>query len=214
MAIAGTPDLMTDTNDENYSFTLKGSGITRRWVVVGLLVTIVILIVGSCAVLLSLRQSYYSLVRQALEFRVTSTMKMMPSRSQVMADRVSTLRSLVEDFDEKDKFEFMLVDNDGRVTVTSSGFAYSDDEPLDDYREAASSSDGTGTFIGTSASGEHIMAITKMLTTPIGDTAAIRFVTSPRRIDNQLSNAAGATFAICAVVLFLVIMSGIYLSAP
>ena len=201
---------MTQTSDKNEDFSIKGSGITRRWVLVGLLLTIVILLVGSCAVLLSLRQSYYSLAQQALEFRITSTLRLMPSRTQSSAERVAALRSLVEDFDEKDKFEFMLVDGDGRVTVTSSGFAYGEDEPLDDYREAASSSDGMGTFIGTSASGEHIIAVTKMLTSPIGDTAAIRFVSSLREIDSQLGSAAGITAAICLIVLFFVVSSGIY----
>ncbi|MEG2083306.1 MAG: hypothetical protein RRY38_01765, partial [Oscillospiraceae bacterium] len=86
-----------------YGITIKGSGITRRWVAVSLLTTIVILISASVAVMLALRQNYYSLVRQALEYRISSTMKLLPSSNMPTPERVSAVRCLVEDFDEKNK---------------------------------------------------------------------------------------------------------------
>lgn len=195
----------------NYNgLTIRGSGITRRWVFVSLLITIAILVVGSAAVLLSMRQSYYSLARQAIEFRISTTMRLMPSTNLTTAERVSAVRSLVEDFDEKSKFEFMLVDDAGSVIVTSSGFAYNSEEPLDDYFGAERSSDGVGSFVGYSANGEHIIAVTKLLSSPIGDAAAIRFVSSLHGIDSQLFRLTRTVIAVCVIVIGLVLFSGIY----
>ena len=102
---------------------MRYSGITRRWIIVGVLSTLVIIIVASAAIIVSLRQSYYSSARQAIEWRVRSTMRIISSAGENMQDRISMLHSLVEDFNEKDRCEFMLVDSDGKALVTSSGFS-------------------------------------------------------------------------------------------
>ncbi|MDO4566221.1 MAG: HAMP domain-containing sensor histidine kinase, partial [Oscillospiraceae bacterium] len=193
-----------------YGFKLSGSGITKRWIVVSLLLTIVILVVASAAILLSTRQSYYSLARQAIDFRIRSTISQLPSSSLTAADRAAALRGLVEDFGEKEKFEFMLVDSSGSVIVTSSGFSYNSEEPMEDYFAAETSSDGEGTYIGYSASGEHIIAVTRLLSSPIGEAAAVRFVSSLRSIDAQLMSVAQTVVLVCLAIIGFVVFSGAY----
>ena len=189
----------------------KTYGITRRWVTTSLLSTIMILVVASVAILFSLRSNYYANARQALEYRVRSTMRQIPSSSTMTnQERVAKMRSMVEDFSEKDKFEFMLVDISGNILVTSSGFSYDVDETPQDYLIAASAPDGQGSAITRSPTGEHTIAVTQMLTSTIGDTQAIRFVSSLKNIDSQLFKMAQIVVLVCLIVLGFTIFSGLY----
>lgn len=185
--------------------------ITHRWITSSLLTIILILIVASVAILLSLRSNYYANARQALEYRVRSAMRQLPSSSTMTnQERISKLRGMVEDFSEKDKFEFMLVDLSGNILVTSSGFVYADDETPQDYLLAASAPDGQGSAISRSPTGEHTIAVTQMLTSPIGDTQAIRFVSSLKNVDSQLLKMAQIVVLVCLVVIGFTIFSGLY----
>ncbi len=189
---------------------MRYSGITRRWIIVGVLSTLVIIIVASAAIIVSLRQSYYSSARQAIEWRVRSTMRIISSAGENMQDRISMLHSLVEDFNEKDRFEFMLVDSDGKALVTSSGFSPDNTEPLDDYYMAVKNADGQAAYIGYSSNREHIIAVTQLLGSPIGDTEAIRFVSSLRGVDEQLIKIAEIIVAVDLVIMLFTIFSGAY----
>ncbi len=175
-----------------------------------MLMTIVILVIASVAIIFSLRQSYYSSARQALEYRVRSTMSKVPTTMMMPAERISAIRSLVEDFDEKSKFEFMLVGDNGNVLVTSSGFDYDSDEPLEDYIEATRDSSGQGYFIGESATGEHIIAMTQLLVNQIGDAQAIRFVSSLGSVDRELLRLTQIIVLVCVIIIAFVVLSGIY----
>lgn len=189
---------------------MKGSGITRRWIIVGVLTTVLILIIASAAIIISLRQSYYASAKQAIEWRVRSTLRAISSSGESAQEKVTALRRLVEDFGEKDRFEFMLVDSQGRILVTSSGFSPTDTEPLDDYYMAVKNADGQASFIGYSSNHEHIIAVTQLLGSPIGDTEAIRFVSSLRGVDEQLVKIAEIIVAVDLVILLFTAFSGFY----
>ncbi len=188
----------------------KGSGITRRWIIVGVLSTVIILIIASAAIIVSLRQSYYSAAKQAIEWRVRSAMRSISSSGGNRKERISTLHRLVEDFAEKDRFEFMLVDAEGKILVTSSGFSPANTEPVDDYYLAVKESDGLASYIGYSANREHIIAVTQMLGSPIGDAEAIRFVSSLRGVDEQLMKLTEIIVAVDVVIILFTIFSGFF----
>ncbi len=186
------------------------SGITRRWIAVGVLSTAVILVIATAAIIISLRQSYYASARQAIEWRVSSAMRAISASGSSRQDRVSALHSLVEDFAEKDRFEFMLVDSGGRILVTSSGFSPANTEPLDDYSMAVRNADGQAVYIGYSPNREHIIAVTQLLDSPIGDAEAIRFASSLRGVDEQLIKLTELIVVVDLVVMMFTIYSGLY----
>ena len=190
----------------------KGRGITQRWIATSLLSTIVILAVAAVTIFFSLRSSYYANARQALDYRLRSTMRSVPTASSGMSEqeKIAKLRGLVQDFSEKDKFEFMLVDGNGKVLVTSSGFSYDGTETLPDYEQAAQSADGTGSYIGRSDTGEHVIAVSRLLPNPIGDTFAIRFVSSLKGVDSQLFKFAQIIAVVCLIIIGFTIFSGMY----
>lgn len=186
----------------------KGSGITRRWIYIGVLSVVLILIIASVAIVLSLRSSYYSSAQQAIEWRVRSTLRYIPSGNS--QDRIASLHGLVEDFSEKEKFEFMLVSSQGKVMMTSSGFSPSSNEPLDDYYDALESEDGLASRVGYSKNREHIIAVTQILPIPVGDVEAIRFVSSLRGVDEQLRLITMLVITVDAIVLLFTIFSGMF----
>lgn len=189
----------------------KRHGITRRWIAVSLITTVLILAVASVVIVLSMRSTYYDNAQQVLEYRLGYTLLSVPAGGTAEV-RAATLRDMVENFSdtEKSKFEFMLVGEDGRILATSSGFAYSPDEPIDDFYEAAASDSGIGVYIGYSTSGEHIIAVTQMLTRPAGEVEAIRYVSSLTNIDAQLNRIIQIDLSVCAVVILFTVLSGIF----
>ncbi len=193
-------------------FKKRYRGITRRWIVGSLLWTILILVVGVFAIIYFLRESYYNYAMNALTWRVEQSYRAAPADlSMSEAKREQVLRSMVQDFTERDRFELMLVDKDGRVLLTSSGFEFDSDEPLEDYVSALESPDRTGSYIGDSQSGEHIVSYTMLFSSPVRDKiAGIRMVTSLRQVDAQLLEISYFLIIICALVLFFSIFSGSY----
>ena len=188
----------------------KNGGVIRRWIVVTLLATVVLLIIACTVIFLSQRANYLSLAQQDLAYRARSLVSMVPTSGTTLEERTNALVGLVEDFSMKDRYELMLLDRNGNAVVTSSGFAYDAKEPRDDFYLALQSEDGTGNFVGYSANDEHIVAHTHILSTAVGDITALRLVSSISRIDVELETTAYTMVVICFGVLLLTIFSGGY----
>ena len=54
-------------------------------------------------------------------------------------DFSSSVRKMVEDFDEKDRMELMAIDKSGTVIITSSGFSPTEQLDMPAYTQALSS---------------------------------------------------------------------------
>lgn len=188
----------------------KTGSITRRWVFGNLLLIAVILLLAELAAMVFVRQSYYNSVEQAISYRIQTLERNLPSVSLSASERAAALRVYVEEFVEKDKFELMLLNHAGVVTVTSSGFAAEDSIKPDDYTAALFSADGRGTYTGYTSQGEHVTAVTRVLVSPIGEISAVRFVTSLTKIDAQLKSLALISSALVIIVLAFTFASGVY----
>lgn len=188
-------------------FKGRKRGITSRWVTTNLLLTIIILAAAAIIVVISTRQSYYNDAQTVLETRVLEMVNRIYENPQ---SQVEELRKYVVNFTEKEKFEVMLISEDDEVTITSSGYTYSNEEPLDDYKAAKNAANGKGSFIGKSAKGEHIIAVTQLLSSQIGETVAVRFVSSLQLVDASLVTVTQIAIAVCSVILVFSIMTGLY----
>ena len=186
--------------------------IAERWIYVTFLPTLLTVLVSCFAMRYITQQNYYSMAEQALDFRIRSTISLLPSQSISKRDRYNGMVSLVEDFSEKDQFEFMLLDADGNILVTSSGFELKDDSTITEFQNASSSADNTFFFTSDikDKSKEHVMAITRVLTADYGDAAAIRFVTSLSEIDKEINNNTKLYFGLGGIILLLVTLTGIF----
>ncbi len=190
---------------------MRKSNITRRWLVNNLGVISVMLFAIVIGGTVFVRSYYYGSARQYL----TSRMNMVSSILQRSYNDPATsfsaeVRSLVENWSEKDKTELMVISGKGNVGLTSSGFV--PEEKLDemaDYTEA--SANGTsGYYTGKMAGGEKIMAVCVMLPANDAGYTAIRMVSSLERVNRHISTITIALAAVCITILVLMFISGLY----
>ena len=192
------------------------NSITKRWLTGSLLITLIALILAEAVFLVANRQSYYSGVEQAILSRFSSIsgqlkMTVGPTAAATAQSRSLALRRMVEQFDAKDKFEFMLLDADGRLIATSSGYLPAEGEgDWSEELDAAVEAGGTARRIYTSAAGERVLAITMLTPYAAEDVAALRMSTSLELVDDALSQNAWISLALIAVILGFSLWSGLF----
>ena len=102
------------------------SGITRRWLRGNLLITVLLVLLAEAMFLYSYTRSYYNSVQQTMYRRfssVTGQLKVYTADTvySAAANRSMALRRMVEQYSDKDKYEFMLLDSYGGGIASSSG---------------------------------------------------------------------------------------------
>ncbi len=182
--------------------------ITKRWLFNNLGVILVILISLEIGFSMGIREFYYNTVRAAIMAQANYVTNQLTDYSEDMSGNFSEqVRSLVENFKERNHMELMTVDLDRRVTFTSSGFEADSTIQTSDFDKAMSV--GIGEFVGT-VNGENIMAIT--VASPVVDQqlAAMRFAVSLDRIDRQIVLLILIITLFGVAIIFFVIFSSSY----
>ena len=157
------------------------------------------------------RSYYYGTARQYLTSRINMISSILQrSYNDPAASFSAEVRSIVENWSEKDKMELMVVDGRGRIGLTSSGFV--PEESLDDMEDfsQALSSGTSGYYTGKISSGENIMAVCLMLPDNDLGYSAVRLVSSMEKIDRSVSFIALIFIVICFAILILMFASGLY----
>ena len=191
------------------------SGITRRWLRGNLLITIVLVLVVEAMFVYSCSRSYYSSAQQTMVRRFSSIagqLKMYTgdTAQRAAANRSVALRRMVEQFADKDKFEFMLLDSNGAVIASSSG---TDAEGIvvdDDFGKAQEAADGMGVAVYRTASGESVMSVCSLVPYAAEDVAAMRLVTSLSLIETQLEHTIVFSALVAVAILAFTVASGLY----
>ena len=191
------------------------SGITRRWLRGSLLITVLLVLLAETMFLYNYTRSYYNSVQQTMYRRFSSVsgqLKMYTGdTAQSTADaRSMALRRMVEQFADKDKYEFMLLDGYGAVIASSSGTSAEGIVTTTDFDQAQDASDGLGVAVYRTQSGEMVMSACYLVPYAAEDVAAMRLVTSLTLIGAQIKNAVIASLVIVAVILAFTVMSGLY----
>lgn len=190
---------------------LAGRGITKRWLINSLGVTLLILIIVEAAFIVSIKNYYYSSARQVLDSEASIVSGLLLRLMDDANANVSTeIRNLVENFSDKDKMELMALTHSGKVTVTSSGFSNPRNIDMPDFKEALESSNGRGYYVGYLDSGEKVMAVSMLLPVINTDCTAMRFVTSLQKVDQQILFAVLMVSAVCLLIFLFVAVSGAY----
>lgn len=189
---------------------MKFLGITKRWFLNVASIVIVILIAVSFALLFSLRSYYYGVASMALDSysadEIASTFNLYADSSSSGFENAG--RNFIDSFPDKDIMAVWIIDSNGKVILSSSGFEIKGDVEMPDYIEAVSVG-GSSRWTGKLPSGEKIMASTCVYNYPDGGNAgAVRFMVSLDAIDSQLVRIAFVV-AVAAIGLFaLVLISG------
>ena len=140
----------------------RSRNITQRWFInnIGLIFIILLTVITAGAILL--RSFYYNSARQYL----SSKMNMVASILQNSYNDSSTafsssVRSVVENWADRDRTELMIITEKGEVGLTSSGFVPAVEDPMEDYVKAVEGS--SGYYVGRLSTGEKVMALSILL---------------------------------------------------
>ncbi len=183
--------------------------ITMRWALNTLGLVIVILLAVEIMTLFLARNYYLNTAEQYLVSRMDSISAALSRFTGESAYR-SEVRNIVEGFSEKERFEVMALDQNGKVTLTSSGFQPSNWLKADDFFGAKNSPDGAFKTDATLANGEHVLCYTVTLQSAVPEYSAMRIMTSLDSIDAQMRQIAIILTAVAAVIVILMLASGLY----
>ena len=191
------------------------SGITRRWLRGNLLITVLVVLLAEAMFLYSYTRGYYSSVQQIMYRRfssVTGQLKMYTgdTAQSAAASRSLALRRMVEQFADKDKYEFMLLDSYGSVIASSSGTDAEGILTSADFEQAQETGDGMGVAIYRTDSSEMVMAVCCLVPYAAEDVAAMRLVTSLTLVQNQLKNVFLVSIVVVITILGFTVASGLY----
>ena len=191
------------------------SGITRRWLCGSLLLTVLLVLLVEGMFLYSCTRSYYNSVQQTMYRRFSSIsgqLKMYTgdTAQKASASRSVALRRMVEQFSDKDKYEFMLLDSYGSVIASSSGTDAEGILTSADFEQAQETGDGMGVAIYRTDSNEMVMAVCCLVPYAAEDVAAMRLVTSLTLVQNQLKNVFLISIVVVITILGFTVASGLY----
>ena len=191
------------------------SGITRRWLCGSLLMTVLLVLLVEGMFLYSCTRSYYNSVQQTMYRRFSSIsgqLKMYTgdTAQKASASRSVALRRMVEQFSDKDKYEFMLLDSYGSVIASSSGTDAEGILTSADFEQAQETGDGMGVAIYRTDSSEMVMAVCCLVPYAAEDVAAMRLVTSLTLGQNQLKNVFLISIVVVITILGFTVASGLY----
>ncbi len=185
--------------------------ITRRWLINSLGVITIALTVLVIAFATIIHSYYYTATRQYISSKLTvlvNTFSRYTQNSNVNFD--TEIRTMVETFSDKDKMELMVIDDNGNVRMTSSGFTPEKQIVMKDYTEALSSQSNTGYYVGFDGDGEKIMAVCAVFGGVNSDYSALRMVVSLSNVDNQITLYVVIAIVTSLVIIGLAVMSGLY----
>ncbi len=185
---------------------IKFKSITYKWFFNIFLVVVAVMCVAAIA-FSSLYSSLYTEKIQALATDYSEEFSSLTSTdSETFRD---TAIMLAQNFAFKDKIEVQVIDEEGNVFVSTTGFS-SNDKEMPDYIKAKQSGE-LEIFKGKSSTKESIMAGTVMLYSTDGkELGAYRWVTSMARANKLIATVSAVVILICILILGLTAITGLF----
>ncbi|MFQ7025750.1 MAG: hypothetical protein ACLRRA_01530 [Acutalibacteraceae bacterium] len=139
-------------------------GITRRWLfnVLGIVVLVLVVLIVSLS--FAVQNYTYNGILQALNANSRElTNVFIDYKNKTSSDFTSFAYTYVENFTSKESMELMVINSDGKIVLTSTGFTPDQNQPMNDYYAALQDAEGYGSWKGKLSSGERVMAVTRVL---------------------------------------------------
>ncbi len=190
----------------------RRKGLARRWLTHAFFWFVLALAVLEILFCVLTRVFYYQSVQDALEGRAqlyNRTLEMASVDSgQSWAARS---RELIDYFTDKDKMELQVLDENGTVLLSSTGFVPSSENEREDFDRAMTAEDGKYICRGRTGTGERIMAMTVIeLNRDDMAAGALRYVVSLAMVDRQILWLDLSILLVMVVILLFVSASGLY----
>lgn len=191
--------------------TKKIDGITLRWLINIIGVILIFFIIVFIAASFFIKSHYYTNVESILNSGASTTAVSYFSSNLEAGNTIEQCASdFIDSYTYKEKTTVWIIDNEGSVIMSSSGFATKKQE-MPDYIQAVSQNSGTGKYIGKIDSGEKVMAVCRVIKNSNGDAAgAVRVMSSLEQIDDQIGTLIFLIFVILVVVFALILFSNLF----
>lgn len=188
------------------------NSIVKRWAVSVLTGIIVLIIAIGVLISFILKEQYYDSVEMTLNSRASAMVLSNFNTASAISDEAfnKLARNFVHNFSDKNVMEVWVIDKNGNVVVSSTGFSVKG-EVFPDYNYAKTSDNGKGFWIGKMQSGEKVMAMTYVL--PQSDNnvnGAVRYIISLEDIDKQLVQIWIVIGVLLVVFISFVVTSGAF----
>lgn len=190
-----------------YFKSIKG-----RWMANGIAVVLLVVAVSIGAFSFAIYNYYYSAARTGLENKAQTAAEFFTtyvSKSYLEYYR-SALR-YTESFEDKDRIEIQFVNAKGRVEISSSGISAGSSPGTPDIAYALEKGE-TSSWRGISPdTGERLMSVSAPTKYADGSIVGVmRYVTSTKRIDKKIFQAAAAAGGVGLAVIVIVFFSNMY----
>lgn len=188
------------------------NSIVRRWGISILDTTIFITVAIGVFICFFVKQQYYNMVEATLKSRANSLVMTYFDSQFYVIDAIfnDMANDFVNDFPDKSLMEVWVIDKNGNVVASSTGFSVKDDI-YPDYDFALTNSSGIGRWIGKMSNNEKVMALTYILpSNQQGVSGAIRYIISLEDVDAQLIRIFVLVVLAMILVITFVCVTGVF----
>lgn len=188
-------------------FEIKFKSVAWRWITNIYFILLIVIAILEVLYCVSIRSYYINKTQMLAE--EYGQMFVTPLANASPDAYMSTAREYCEGFEHKDKIEVQILDRDGSVLFSTTGFTPTlTDKP--DYDAAVA--DGSGAFwIGKSQYGESVLCQTEILyNTNRYSNGAVRWIVSLSAVNRQIGFYCSAGIIFGIFVLLITGFSGIY----
>lgn len=186
-------------------------GITKRWILNTLSVILTIIVLIVVALIFVVTYLFQSGVEQSLN-ATSSELSLVFSgfRSSNAGDFSVSARDYVENFDKKEQMGVMVLNQNGAVKLTSTGFLNYENENMTDFEDAKASEDGYAFWSGKLSSGEKAMSETRVIYNENGNVVGgIRYIVSMEPVNGRILIISVLIVAMGMIIMALVIIPGL-----
>lgn len=186
-------------------------GLTKRWIFQTSTIIVAVLLILCIIAAYFIHSYYYSTAKRKIESYASSTVDIYFENYASTDDKVfeKGAREYIGDFTDKSFVEVWVLDKYGNVFISSSGFPVTEKVKIPEYEEALTSPQNKAVWQGENSSGENIIALTKVITTPENKQAgSVRYMISLADIDDQIATWYFIIFIAFLVLVFLLMISG------
>ena len=195
-------------NEQETRKRLRLTGIYRRWFTSGPVLVMTILLLVFIAVFIIGRYYYRSAADNAVQNMYSNSVERFFVTETDNSSFENAARLYVDSFEDKDIMDVWVIDTDGHVVVSSSGFPVAD-QSMPDFNEAMKNSTGTADFHGRNIYGESITATTHRLRKGDQNLGAVRYVVSLYQVNRQVANVFFALLIVLIAIGLIMLVSGL-----
>ncbi len=188
----------------------KIEGITRRWLINIISLIILLFVIAFVFCSFVIKGYYYDSVESIVNSAASDTaVRYFETNVDDGNSLESSAALYINSYSYKNMTTLWVIDNDGNIIKSSSGFAIPKQD-MPDYEEALAGKD-RAKFIGRIGNGEKIMAVTRLIKNSEGiDVGAIRVMTTLNRVDQQIIKLCLLIFFVFVLILGIIILSNLY----